>query len=136
MIRVNEVISISIDGKRLRTVISINSCKVRLYSVPSSLTSMIFIAGIDSALKLRGKSIKTIARKIFLLVRKSEMNRHLKILLALKQNTPAASKTNLSYQAILVPNIKSIFFSILRYGEKIAAQRSRVTRQKFDKYKF
>ena len=136
MMRVNEVISISIDGKRLRTVISINSCKVRLYSVPSSLTSMILIAGIDSALKLRGKSIKTIARKIFLLVRKSEMNRHVKILLALIQNTSAASKTNPSYEAILVPNIKFIFFNILRYNREIAAQGTSLTRQKFDKYKF
>ena len=136
MMRVNEVISISIDGKRLRTVISINSCKVRLYSVPSSLTSMIFIAGIDSALKLRGKSIKTVARKIFHLVRRSEMNRHLKILLALKQNTPAASKTNPFNEAILVPSIKFIFFSMLRYKEKIAAQRSGLTRQKFDTYMF
>ena len=54
MMRVNEVIKIRIDGNSASTVINSSSCKDKLYSVPSSLTSRIFSAGIASADAVRG----------------------------------------------------------------------------------
>ena len=49
MILVKEVIRIRIEGKTAKTVINNKSCKVKLYSVPSSFTSNTLKAATDSA---------------------------------------------------------------------------------------
>ena len=55
IIRVNEVISIKIEGSKLRTLMSSSSCNVKLYSDPSSLTSKMLNAGMEAALASKGE---------------------------------------------------------------------------------
>ena len=49
IILVKEVIRIRIDGKTAKTVINNKSCRVKLYSVPSSFTSSTLKAATGSA---------------------------------------------------------------------------------------
>ena len=64
IILVKEVIRIRIDGKTAKTVINNRSCRVKLYSVPSSFTSKTLKAATDSAAaefdKIRAGMSKTL----------------------------------------------------------------------------